>query len=135
MSVDDIVAFRPGSGIAHRPDWGAAASPDWDETEWRAFGSEDGPYMGGSWTGQPGTLLCNPYPYDEVCIMISGRVALIDTEGQRREFSAGDAFFVPKSFTGTWETLVPSEKYFIALIGSQAAAKTSGSARQESRIT
>lgn len=118
MSVHDIVTFSPGTGTPFQPEWGAAASPQWEETEWRAFGSADGPYLGGSWTGQPGTLRCDPYPYDEVCIMITGRVALVDADGGRREFGPGQAFFVPKTFTGTWETIEPSEKYFIALIGS-----------------
>src|SRR3546814_3029394 len=56
---------------------------------------------------------------DLVCIMISGRVALIDLDGNRREFSAGEAFFVPQSFRGTWETVEPSKKFFVALPGSR----------------
>lgn len=67
-----------------------------------------------------GEVLCDPYPYDEVCIMISGRVALIDLDGNRREFSAGEAFFVPQSFRGTWETVEPSKKFFVALPGSRS---------------
>ena len=85
-----------------------------------SFGDPNGEYFGGGWEGEPGTLLCDPYPYDEVCIMISGRVALIDLDGNRREFSAGEAFFVPQSFRGTWETVEPSKKFFVALPGSRS---------------
>ncbi|WEX05739.1 cupin domain-containing protein [Rhodococcus sp. RCBS9] len=108
MSVNDIRMFGPGQGTRFIPEWGDDASPNWSESEWRSFGNPNGEYFGGGWEGEPGTLLCDPYPYDEVCIMISGRVALIDLDGNRREFSAGEAFFVPQSFRGTWETVEPS---------------------------
>jgi uncharacterized cupin superfamily protein len=58
-------------------------------------------------------LELRPYPYDEVGIMLSGRVALIDEDGGRREFSGGDASFVARTFSGTWETIEPSVKICI----------------------
>lgn len=116
MSVDDITLFSDqNTGVPVQPQWGADASHGWRETEWRAFGSADGAFFGGRWSGEPGTLRCDPYPYDEVCIMLTGKVALIDEAGARREFGPGDAFFVPRSFIGSWETVEPSTKYFIAL--------------------
>jgi uncharacterized protein len=45
--------------------------------------------------------------------MLSGRVALIDEDGGRREFSGGDASFVARTFSGTWETIEPSVKICI----------------------
>ena len=120
MSVNDIRMFGPAQGTRFIPEWGDDASPNWSESEWRSFGNPNGEYFGGGWEGEPGTLLCDPYPYDEVCIMISGRVALIDLDGNRREFSAGEAFFVPQSFRGTWETVEPSKKFFVALPGSRS---------------
>ncbi len=35
---------------------------------------------------------CDPYPYDEVSNMVSGRVALVDLDRHHREFASGDAF-------------------------------------------
>ena len=61
-----------GRGRGSIPEWGDDASPNWSESEWRSFGDPNGEYFGGGWEGEPGTLLCDPYPYDEVCIMISG---------------------------------------------------------------
>ncbi|NNM47206.1 cupin domain-containing protein [Knoellia sp. DB2414S] len=67
------------------------------------------------WEGSTGTLRLPDYPYDEVCVMLEGRVALVDEDGRRREFGAGEAFFVPRGFSGVWETLEPSRKVFVAL--------------------
>ncbi|MEU1515217.1 cupin domain-containing protein [Streptomyces sp. NPDC005811] len=49
-----------------------------------------------------------------MCVMVSGRVALVDLDGGCREFWAGDVFFVPKGFRGTRETPEPPRKFFIA---------------------
>ncbi|MGR6999414.1 cupin domain-containing protein [Yinghuangia aomiensis] len=115
MSINDIRTVLVDGGDAVVPDWPPGeASPDWKETEYRGFASADGRLFGGGWEGTGGTLRLDPYPYDEVCVMVSGRVALIDLDGNRREFGAGEAFFVPKGFRGTWETLEPSRKFFIA---------------------
>jgi uncharacterized cupin superfamily protein len=115
VSIDDIRTVKVDEGSAVVPEWPPGeASADWSETEWHGFASGDGRFFGGGWEGRGGTLRLDPYPYDEVCVMVSGRVALVDLEGARREFGAGDAFFVPKGFRGTWETLEPSKKFFIA---------------------
>jgi uncharacterized protein len=114
MTVDDIVTVRIGEGSAIRPDWAPGdASPDWSESEYRAFASADGRLFGGGWEGSGGSLRLDPHPYDEICVMTEGRDALVDTTGARREFAAGDVFFVPRGFRGTWETIEPSKKYFI----------------------
>lgn len=47
--------------------------------------------------------------------MLTGMVALVDHTGARREFGAGEAFWVPRGFSGTWETVEPSTKIFVAL--------------------
>ncbi len=90
-------------------------SERWEECEYRCFETSDGRSVGGIWEGQPGVLRLAPWPYDEVCMMLGGRVALVDDLGARREFGPGEAFFVPRTFSGTWETLKPSSKLFIAL--------------------
>ncbi|MFJ3778985.1 cupin domain-containing protein [Streptomyces sp. NPDC090075] len=115
MNIDGIRLVKVDEGEAVVPEWPPGeASPDWAETEFRGFASADGRFFGGGWEGGGGALRLDPYPYDEVCVMVSGRVALVDLDGGRREFCAGDVFFVPKGFRGTWETLEPSRKFFIA---------------------
>ncbi len=116
MSVDDIRELAVGSGRPVSPEWPPGdASPGWSEVEWRCFADATGRLFGGGWEGQPGTLRLDPYPYDEICVMLTGRVALVDVDGGRREFGAGTTFFVPKGFRGTWVTIEPSSKIFVAM--------------------
>ncbi|MER5686348.1 cupin domain-containing protein [Streptomyces sp. NPDC002205] len=117
MTIDRIRTITLTGGEPVVPEWPPGqASDDWTETEWRGLASADGRLVGGGWEGQAGTLLLDPYPYDEICVMVSGRIALVDTEGGRREFGAGDVFFVPRGFRGTWHTLEPSRKFFFAYL-------------------
>jgi uncharacterized cupin superfamily protein len=89
-------------------------TPGWSEVEYRAVElAEDS--LGGLWEGQPGAVSFESWPYTEFCVMLEGRVALVDSAGGRREFGAGEAFVVPRGFRGTWETLEPSRKYFVGL--------------------
>ncbi|MBM7518648.1 cupin domain-containing protein [Nocardioides nitrophenolicus] len=115
-TVADIRTIAVGTGSAVVPEWEVgAASPGWEETEWRAFGDDETRPFGGAWEGRPGSLRLDDYPYDEVCVMLTGVVALVDLSGARREFRAGEAFFVPRGFAGTWETVEPATKVFVAL--------------------
>ncbi|KVS67661.1 cupin domain-containing protein [Burkholderia cepacia] len=115
-SVEDIVEIVAGVGEDVRPVWpDQAPGQGFNEVEHRVFGGESRRYYGGVWEGEPGELNLPSYPYDEICIMISGRIALRDTAGNRKEFVKGQGFFVPRGFSGVWETLEPSSKYFIAL--------------------
>ncbi|MFC9932211.1 cupin domain-containing protein [Streptomyces sp. NPDC127190] len=114
-TIDTVTTIELGAGDPVRPQRPeGTASPEWTETEWRAFASSTGTLFGGSWEGEPGELLLDPYPYDEICVMVSGRVALTDLRGGRKEFGAGEVFHVPKGFRGTWTTLEPSKKFFFA---------------------
>lgn len=116
MGVEEIRAIRMGEGEVVEPEWPAAdVSPEWSEKEYRSFADATGRLFGGTWEGSVGTLKMDPYPYDEVCVMLSGRVALVDVDGGRREFGTGEAFFVPRGFSGIWETLEPSSKIFIGM--------------------
>ena len=112
--IDSIVKLGRGCGRTIAPSYpdGGHPSPGWTETEWRVADRQSGHYCGGYWEGSPGELPIE-YTFDEFCWMVSGRVALVDSEGQLREFSAGDAFFVPKGFVGRWVTIEPSSKHFV----------------------
>ncbi|HGW4869700.1 TPA: cupin domain-containing protein [Pseudomonas aeruginosa] len=116
MSVKQIISIALGQGDAVRPEWpDGMASDSWHETEYRCFSSASGSLFGGTWCGEPGQLVLESYPYDELCVMLSGHVALVDDDGARKDFKAGDAFLVPFGFSGSWLTLEPSSKIFIAI--------------------
>jgi uncharacterized protein len=116
IGVEAIRQIRMREGVEVRPTWPEGdASADWSEVEYRSFADATGRLFGGTWEGEPGSLRMDPYPYDEICVMFTGRVALVDVDGGRREFGAGEAFFVPRGFRGTWLTLEPSSKIFVGM--------------------
>jgi uncharacterized cupin superfamily protein len=92
-----------------------AVSPNWSETEYRHYEAPSTNVVVGFWTGAPGKVTLNPWPYTEVCSILSGRVAVRDRQGGQVEFGAGQAFMVPKGFVGDWITLEPASKLFVAI--------------------
>lgn len=57
--------------------------------------------------------------YDEVelCVILEGRVRLISDDGSSETYAAGDAFVVPRGFSGVWETLEPCRKIYAIVAG------------------
>ncbi|GAA2854003.1 hypothetical protein GCM10010517_11940 [Streptosporangium fragile] len=90
-------------------------SPEWIEEEFRVFGGPATSYTGGFWRGEPGAVRFDSWPYDEICLILKGRVAVRDSAGRRKDFGAGEAFHIPQGFRGDWITVEPSEKVFIAV--------------------
>lgn len=116
MNIEQIVRVDPASARRVVPDSADydAVSEGWREVEYRAVELADDS-LGGLWEGEVGHVSFDSWPYTEFCVILVGRVALVDRAGGRREFRAGDAFVVPRGFSGTWETLEPSRKYFVAM--------------------
>ncbi|MEQ1123170.1 cupin domain-containing protein [Acinetobacter seifertii] len=116
LSIQDVTEIKLGTGFPVVPEWPeGTASADWNETEFHNFSNPSKSLTGGTWSGEVGSLLLEEYPYHEICVMLSGHVALIDRQGGRKDFKAGEAFFVPKGFSGKWLTIEPSSKIFIAV--------------------
>ena len=90
-------------------------SSGWTETEYRALDVGADRVVVGFWEGEPGSVSFDAWPYTELCSIVSGRVAVHDTLGARREFGTGDAFIIPEGWPGTWETLEPCMKVFVAI--------------------
>lgn len=44
-----------------------------------------------------------PLEYDEFVLVLNGKLVLTEPDGTRHEFTPGQAFVVPKGYTGTWE--------------------------------
>lgn len=117
MPISDIVRLSTSSGVATvpSPEDYESRSAQWTETEYRIFGGQAQEYFGGYWTGEPGSVSIESWPYDETCVILSGHVAVVDREGGRADFHAGDAFFIPQGFSGSWLTLEPTHKVFVAV--------------------
>jgi uncharacterized cupin superfamily protein len=91
------------------------ASAGWRQAEYRHFEAPSPHVVVGFWTGAPGEITLDPWPYTEVCSILSGRVAIRDQEGGQLEFGAGEAFLVPRGFVGQWITVEPASKMFVAI--------------------
>jgi uncharacterized cupin superfamily protein len=123
VAIEQIQILAPGSGTSVVPpasDY-TEVSGGWEEVEHRARVSDERS-VAGAWLGQPGAVRIARWPYDEVCVIQAGRVAIEDADGGRREFGPGDAFLVPAGFDGWWHTLEPTRKIFVGI----APASTEG---------
>ncbi|SNT76891.1 cupin domain-containing protein [Paracoccus seriniphilus] len=76
------------------------------------FRSPDGALIAGTWTSTPGKWHAFT-DRDEFCHIISGRCALISSDGKRREFVAGQSFLIPNGFRGYWEIIETTTKHFV----------------------
>lgn len=92
-----------------------AVSSGWSEAEHRCYSTQSKSVTVGFWTGAPGSATLDPWPYTEVCSILSGRVAIRDHAGQERVFGPGEGFIVPKGWAGVWNTLEPSSKFFVMI--------------------
>jgi uncharacterized cupin superfamily protein len=116
VNITDVkaVTVENSRSLVPDPDSYDERSDDWQEIEHRTVDlAEDS--LGGLWEGTAGSVYFESWPYTEFCVMIEGHVAVIDSDNQRKDFRAGDAFVVPKGFRGTWTTVEPSRKYFVAM--------------------
>lgn len=86
-------------------------SEQWTEHAWNRLVTGGGIAIG-SWHGEPGRLRIEDQPHDELSVIQRGRVAIVDADGTRSEFGAGDAFVLRAGFSGVWETLEPTEKVY-----------------------
>lgn len=117
MSIDDVRVLSEAHGEPFVPPLSdyQVLSPRWSETEYRAFEGGAASYTGGFWAGEPGAVRFDAWPYNEICVIVSGRVALVDEHGGRLEFGPGEAFHVPAGFRGDWVTMEPTRKVFVAV--------------------
>ncbi|MET9080857.1 cupin domain-containing protein [Streptomyces sp. NPDC004237] len=117
-SIEQIQVLAPGSGTPVVPEVNdyAAVTEGWREVEHRVRLSREGS-VAGAWEGEPGSVRLPDWPYDEVCVIQAGRVAIEDAAGGRREFGPGAAFLVPAGFDGWWHTLEPTRKIFVGVAG------------------
>lgn len=124
MTIDDVQRLAVGVGERVVPDldsYDAGRSEHWVEAEYRAaLPATDA--LVGAWEGEPGWVAFDEWPYHEVCVVLSGRVAIEDETGARAEFGAGEAFVVPAGFRGTWHTVESTRKIFVGITPQGASA-------------
>lgn len=116
MNITDIqvLSATTGTTVVPRLDDYDDASDGWTESEHRAALSAE--HVIGAWTGKPGWVRIDDWPYNEVCVIKSGAVEVEDATGAKRRFEAGDSFMIPQHFAGVWHTLEPCEKVFVGIV-------------------
>lgn len=90
-------------------------SAGWSECEYRNAEGKADRYMVGTWTGEPGRIRFDSWPYQEICLLRRGRIRIHEDDGQVHEFTAGDGFMVQVGTAAEWETVEASEKIFVAI--------------------
>lgn len=124
MNIDDVQRLACGMGERVIPDlasYDAGRSEVWVEAEYRAtLPATDA--LVGAWEGEPGWVSFDSWPYHEVCVVLSGRVAIEDESGARADFEAGEAFVVPAGFRGTWHTIESTRKIFVGIVPQDSSA-------------
>ncbi|WP_182903036.1 cupin domain-containing protein [Microbispora sp. H10830] len=116
MAITQIQVLVPGTGtdVVPSPRDYDEVSEGWEEVEHRARLSSDHS-VAGAWVGEPGSVRIRHWPYDEICVIQTGRVAIEDADGGRAEFGPGETFLVPAGFDGWWHTLEPTRKIFVGV--------------------
>ncbi|HLM31444.1 MAG TPA: cupin domain-containing protein [Solirubrobacterales bacterium] len=115
--IEVIKPLSAETGTAFVPPTEAyeTVSAEWRETEYHSFRDPSDNVLGAYWEGEPGLVRLGTWPYDELCVLLSGRLALIDDDGNRVEFAAPQAFVIPRTFSGSWETIESTRKIFVAI--------------------
>jgi len=116
-NVSDLVTIGPNIGSSQSTDFNPTESNEKvKEVEWRNFESEvPGQFYGGVWFGKPASTYVDGLPFDEFCYVKTGKVRLSDDTSASRVYSAGEGFFIPRGFTGTWEVIEEAELAYVII--------------------
>ncbi len=76
-----------------------------------AFTDPSGVFTAGVWACDAGTLQIVNLAIDEACYLIEGSVRITDHHGNSDIYRAGEAFLLPRGFSGTWHMPEPIKKY------------------------
>ncbi len=72
----------------------------------------DGGHTGGIWEATPYAERMEGYPFNEMALVISGRVTITPDGGAAVSFGPGESYFMQKGFTGRFEVTETLRKYY-----------------------
>jgi hypothetical protein len=75
------------------------------------YSDAGGRFHCGLWSSSPGTWRVR-YTEHEFCHLLRGHVRLTSDDGSVVEFRAGAAFVIPSGYSGCWETVEDTTKYY-----------------------
>jgi uncharacterized cupin superfamily protein len=105
LETPAIVRFAPGgpAGVGLEANGRTA-----NHTYLKTVGNE----RAGVWRAEPATTGPHTPKYSEFMYLLEGSVTLIDGDGRKETFKAGDAVLVPRGTTYTWQQTEPLRKYY-----------------------
>jgi uncharacterized cupin superfamily protein len=110
VPLDHSRIDRDGAGIPAV--FGAVASGDPVEVCIDIFDNPTRRFACGVWQCSVGVVEMKDWPYDELCVLLAGRVIITPRGGQPQEYAQGEAFVIPRGFTGTWDIRETIRKYY-----------------------
>jgi uncharacterized cupin superfamily protein len=81
-------------------------------TQSHSYFRSPGNERAGVWRAEPATTGPHTPTYSEFMYLLEGSVTLVDADGRRETFTAGDALLVPRGTTYTWQQTEPLRKYY-----------------------
>lgn len=116
MSTPNIILFREQNTAAEidypRPERLVTGNPK--RTTWNHFTNASGEIYSGVWSSEIGSWRIEMSEHeDEYFYVISGNGALIQDDGQVREFGVGDAVIIPAGFKGIFEVRETLSKHYV----------------------
>ena len=76
-----------------------------------AHDDEAAGFWSGVWASQVGAWRV-AYEETELCVILEGRARLASDDGTSATYGPGEAFVIPRGFSGVWETLEPLRKIY-----------------------
>ncbi|RZI97983.1 MAG: DUF861 domain-containing protein [Rubrivivax sp.] len=83
------------------------------QTLWLRYLDATGNFSTGHWHSEVGKWHV-AYTEEEYCEVLEGLSVLTAADGTAHTLRAGDRFVIPRGFSGTWEVLQPTRKFFVA---------------------
>lgn len=77
-----------------------------------SFSAQHGQLSSGVWEATAGAFRSNCAGYVEFCHIVEGSCRVVDPDGTRHNFAAGDSFVLPEGFAGHWEVDERVKKVF-----------------------
>ncbi|KAA0684252.1 cupin domain-containing protein [Roseomonas genomospecies 6] len=101
-----------GSTPAKPAVFGTVLSGEPQESFLNLYDGGGGRFACGLWQCTPGTIAMADWPHEEFCVLLAGRVVITPQGGAPQEHRQGDAFVIPRGFTGIWDVRETIRKYY-----------------------
>ena len=109
MNIESIIKIIGNDGVFN--DSQLTALEPWPEDvaisgslkHWEKIVFKGKELIGVIWKSEYGVMRDVDYPFDQVVLVLEGKLVLTPDEGPVQRYSEGDLFLYPKGFTGLWE--------------------------------